>query len=462
MSRRLALGVSIPAVILFVGIIVALLIPSNRFVITESLDAIGLLGARARDPDLIADPPGAGEAAPIWLTGGRLWDADGGARPNPGLGCAAGRFTDRRPPGAREVAIGDATILPGLIDMHVHAPGGTFDGEMMIAAGVTTARDVGSWLPGVRRQREETAAGTRIGPRLLVSGPYLVGGSAMTDQEMGVRGPADADGVVRALAEGGADWIKVHHGIDAATLEALVAAAHARGLRVAAHLDGVDAAAAARAGVDTLEHAGGLDAPGGAPGPDEAARDAGIAAELIAAGTAVVPTLVVAEHAFLIPDRARADAPGLAAIPRFFRRVLIRSQIDTAAAQNLSTAERARRERRLERLLRFVGRFHAAGGRVLAGSDAPAFLVPHGAGLHRELELLVEAGLGPGDALAAATREAARALGREGVLGTLAPGAVADFVVVAGDPIHGPDGIGAIRRVLMVAKEGHIMLQRPD
>jgi len=383
-----------------------------------------------------------------------VWDAGGGDRPNAGIGVDDGRITFERPAGARAFDMTGRTILPGLCDMHVHSFGGTFDGEMMIAAGVTTARDAGSWLSGVLRHRDEAEAGGRLGPRLFVTGPYLVGGGALTDQEIQAGGPEGAAGVVETLADAGVDGIKVHRGIDAATLHRVVESAHERGIWVAAHLDGVTAVEAARAGVDTIEHASGLPDAQMATGPGDDA----IIETLIAAGTALVPTLAVAENSFLILEKAHGDAPEFAAIPWLYRRLWIRGQIDNARAARLTGAEIDRRKRQFERLLDFTHRFHRAGGRILAGSDAPAFLVPPGGGLHRELELLVAAGLSPHAALTAATADAARALGQK-TLGTLSPGARADLIVVEGSPFD-VGGISAVRRTVMVVKDGRILRDR--
>ncbi len=447
MKSRLALGISIPVVIIFVGIIVAMMLPSSAFVLTESLDGFGLLGGRQRIAGLAA-PPGPGDAPPLWLVNGRLWDARDGARPNPGLGIVSGRLTFRRPPGARTIDLAGHTALPGLIDMHVHALGGRFDGEMMIGAGITSARDVGSYLPGVLRHRGEAAAGTRIGPRLFVTGPYIVRGPALTDQEIGADGPDDVAGVVATLAGAGADGIKLHRGIDAAMLRHATQAAHRRGLWVAAHLDGIAADAAAAEGVDTIEHGFGIDG-----------QEAAIAA-MIGAGTAFVPTLTVAENAWRIPELARQDNPDLAPYPSLFRRAWIRSQIGNARAKGMTAAEIARRLTSQTRLADFVRRLHAAGGRVLAGSDAPAFLVPPGAGLHRELELLVAAGLTPSEALAAATLEAARALRRDAEVGALAEGMRADLLVVRGESAPDAAGIAAFRNPALVVKDGWILVNR--
>src|SRR5688572_15524315 len=455
-KRRLAVGVSIPVVVIFIGILGALLIPSHLFVLTGAADSLGLLGPHHRFEGLVQDAPATLPSPPLWIVNGRLWDAAGGLRDNPGLGVEGGRIVSYRPDGASVLDAAGLTVLPGLIDMHVHAMGGGFDGELMIAHGVTTARDVGSDLRGVLARRADDASGRRLGPRLRVTGPYLLGDEEVSDQQTQVRDPAEAAAAVQRLADAGVDGIKVHGGINAATLEAVVKAAHARGLWVAAHLDQVGAAAAARLRVDTIEHGSGIDWDGGSV-QDDVARDA-LARELAGSGVALTPTLVVAQHAFTLPRMVAGDDPSLELFPWVVRRCWITSQIANAKAARLSAEEESRRRARLARLQRFVARFAAAGGRVLAGSDAPAFLVPHGEGLQRELELLAESGLGWEGALTAATRDAAQAIDMQGEVGLLDAGQRADLVLVSGDP--GRHGIEVIRRVIYVLMDGRVVRGR--
>jgi imidazolonepropionase-like amidohydrolase len=454
--RRVAVGVSIPVVVIFIGLLGALLIPSHLFVLTGAADSLGLLGPHHRFEGLVHEAPASLPSPPLWIVNGRLWDAAGGLRENPGLGVEGGRIVAARPEGASVLDATGLTVMPGLVDMHVHAMGGAFDGELMIAHGVTTARDVGSDLSGVLARRADDAAGRRLGPRLRVTGPYLVVDEEVSDQQTRVATPAEAAAAVQRLADAGVDGIKVHGGIDAAMLEAVVAAAHARGLWVAAHLDRVRAADAARLRVDTIEHGSGIDWDGGSV-QDDVARDA-LARELAASGVAITPTLVVAEHAFTLPRLVAGDDPSLALFPWVVRRCWITSQIANAKAARLSAAEERLRRARLARLERFVARFAAAGGRVLAGSDAPAFLVPHGEGLQRELELLAEAGLGWEGALTAATRDAAEAIDMSGEIGLLQPGHRADLMLVSGDP--GRDGIAVVRRVVYVVMDGRVLRGR--
>ena len=452
--KRLALGISIPVVLLFIGILVALLMPFNLFVVTEALSDLGLLGGRKRVDGLVDAPPGPAAPPPLRIVNGMLWDAPGGLRPNPGLAVVSGRIAVSAPPGARTIDAAGMTVMPGLIDMHVHSLGGTFAGEMWIGNGVTTARDLGTHLAGVIQHREESAGGERVGPRLFVSGPYLVGGEASSDQEISASDPESAISAVSRLSEAGVDGIKLHWGNTAETLRAASETAHRRGLWVAAHLDGVGAAEAARLGADTIEHVSGIGWDAGSAEQDEAIE------AMVSRGVALTPTLVVAEHAFTLPDLVSVGDPEMLYFPRFFRRFWISSQIRNAAASRLTRLEADLRRARLERLKSFVGRFRRAGGRVLVGTDAPAYLVAPGFDIHRELELLVASGLTWEEALSAATHAAALVLGRGEEIGALRAGMRADLILVEGGSLSGLEGVSPTRRIVMVISSGRILLDR--
>jgi len=110
-----------------------------------------------------------------------------------------------------------------------------------------------------------------------------------------------------------------------------------------------------------------------------------------------------------------------------------------------------------DNILALVGGFQRAGGMVLAGTDCPNVAIVSGFSLHRELELLVRAGLSPMEAIVAATRRPAERLGRPDVFGTIAPGRVADLLVLAADPLV---DIRNIRRIEHVIARG--VVYEPD
>ena len=299
-------------------------------------------------------------------------------------------------------------LIPGLIDCHVHIEG-LETLRTLAHSGVTTALDMANRmsllasLRGVRGVADLRAAGTAAESptsthaQLLKSGPIDL-----------ITSPADADAWVAARIDEGADYIKVVidlPGFDQETVDALVAAAHSRGRKVVAHAARADAVAMAQAaGVDILTHAP-LDRP----------IDVAQAAALVAAGAIIVPTLVMMEG--MVVGLTRAGVPGL-------------------------TYDPARTS---------VAALHAAGMPILAGTDANAAPFaptkpPFGESLHHELELLVNAGLTPAEALDAAT---ALPAGHFGLFdrGRILPGLRADLVLLEADPLADISATRGIRGV---------------
>jgi imidazolonepropionase-like amidohydrolase len=311
------------------------------------------------------------------------------------------------PAGAQIVDGEGGVLLPGLIDAHVHLDG---PGRLAELAryGVTTALDMAS-VP------EETAArrGTPGQADFRSAGiPAIAPGSLHSHfpgvgQRGLVTGPDDAKRFVADRVAEGSDYIKIVVGSpfadhDQATVDALVAAAHEHGKLVVAHASAVAAVAKAQhAGADILTHAP-LDEPLGAA----------LVARAAAAGQVVVPTLTMMERIV-----AQLAPPG-------------------AAYANAQAS---------------VSALYQAGVPVFAGTDANAApgspaSVPHGESLHRELELLAQAGLPAADVLRAATEGPARYFGLAD-RGRIAPGLRADLVLIDGDPLADIRASRSIRRV---------------
>jgi imidazolonepropionase-like amidohydrolase len=381
--------------------------------------------------------------------GGRwtLVAADGrivhaGPAPTPGAPIDRGRFV-----GADvdlDLTGHDATLLPGLIDAHVHLsitntdaatrelPPGLLvlrmlrNGHAQVRAGVTTVRDLGA-PDGLDGQlRRAYAEGLAVGPRLHVAGRPLVapGGHAAF---MG-RPVASADDARLAVAEAvgaGVDWVKLmvtaglstagaegsEQQLPDAVLRAAVAEAHAAGLPVAAHaVAGPGVRATILAGVDSLEH-------GYALGTDDVAA-------MCDHGTTYVPTRTVVRQ---VADALEIEGSRPPARAR------------AAALRAAATHEDA------------IRRVHAAGVPIVAGTD-----YQHGA-LPLEVALLVDAGLSSTEALRAATSAAAHLLRRPD-LGSLGIGARADLLVVRGDPLR---DVRALRDPLLVVQGGVVLWCAP-
>lgn len=387
----------------------------------ERLPSIGLLvvalvalsgSARAQEPDLAfvggtvirmdGSPPLAD--ATVLVRGDRI------AAVGPRDSVAVGE-------GATVVDATGAWLIPGLWDMHVHA---LFDAELagpllkgLLAHGVTGIRDMGGPLEVLLEMRARIAAGELPGPRIVAS-------------------------------------VKVYTMLQREAFFAVVDAARERGLPVAGHVPGeVTPIEAAEAGMRSVEHMR-SEIELFCTRADPSACDPVFAA-FRERDVWQTPTLLVRRNRAFLDDSTTVYGPGVRRAPRMLR--------DMWGATRASRLERgpeyfeeARAHHREERWL--AGELHRAGIGVLAGSDAGALFAVHGVSLHQELALLVEAGLEPQEALAAATSDAARFLGVDDSLGTIAPGKKADLVLLDADPLQ---DIAHTRRIRAVVRDGRML-----
>ncbi len=371
---------------------------------------------------------------------------------NPGLGREAGRRIVVR--GARIASIaatGDAEptrfsgsfVLPGLIDMHVHygADQRELFGLLFLAHGVTTVRDAGDLTGTIAETRQTIRNGELVGPTILSCGPIL---DAEPPTWPGSRVVLDADqarAAVEQASAAGADCVKVYGDLGDEALAGVRAAAAARRLPLIGHVPhGVALANAALADVQHLT---------GVPEPlfsEKSFRgwveswldlpDARIAAVVEISrrlGIAHTPTLVMWDRLSRLLGAGDFDVPEPALLPRYYRDVVWNPQAGLPFFRELRPDVTATLARALPVMMRVVGRLHAAGVRVHAGTDVPSPFVVPGASMHEELRNLVSAGLGVEDAWAAATRVAGESLGVRD-LGTVRAGAPADLLVFRDDP----------------------------
>jgi imidazolonepropionase-like amidohydrolase len=341
------------------------------------------------------------------------------------------------------------TVLPGLIDSHVHISFGLPRGpndpqadsainevlQRFLRHGITSIRDVGGFYPWIMQLAKSVERGERTGPRIFAAGPMVTApgghpaGTLLRGMPPGViptntRQIATADegrAVVRELASGGVDLIKAVFDsrgrfysperiptLNSEVLGAVVAEAHAVNLPVTVHWGNVEELPAIVALRPTqIEHAGYAPLP------------ASVITEIADAGIAVDPTLVVLSAGIASGASAKTVSG------------------DTFA---LGPRENVRRLR-------------DAGVTITAGTDAPLRSLTFGESLHRELELLVEAGLSPMEAIQAATSRPASLLRRGDEIGTIQVGKRADLVAIAGDPLQ---AISRIRNVRIVIRDGRI------
>lgn len=381
--------------------------------------------------------------------------------------------TARIPRGAQEIDLAGKTVIPGLIDAHAHVE--RWAVERYLAWGVTAVRDLGAAsTDSLIALKNDLDLGGVLGPRMFTSGAMLDGAPPAYPTATVVRSPAEVRRAVDRLAVVGADAVKIFTGFPPGLLPALHDEAAALRLPVAAHLGMIDALQAARAGVGSIEHLTGVVAAAANAAPSLRAHDgffAGWAAEergwatldssavarvaraLAASRVAVVPTLVLHDVWARLDNPTLATRPGMDDVPAT---TSVRDVAGLLRRSGWGPADFPAFRRGRARQDQFVREFVRAGGLVAAGSDAANPLLIPGASLHEELGLLVAAGLTPLQALAAATANAARVLGADS-LGRIAPGAVADLVVLDADPA---DDIAATRRIAWVMVRGRII--RPD
>jgi len=415
----------------------------------------------------------------------RLIDGTGAApRAEQTLVIADGKITamgeianTKIPDGARVLDLTGRTVIPGLVGMHDHmyytSPGGppslypehaaSFP-RLYLAAGVTSIRTTGSVEPysdlELKRAIDE---GKMVGPKIHVTGPYLEGPGAFTPQMHQLKDAEDARRTVEFWIAQGVTSFKAYMNITAEELSTATKTAHARGIKVTGHLCSIGFREAAALGIDDLEHGLVADAeffpekkPGVCPSPAAANKAFLTLAvtngpiyemirDLVARRVAITSTLPVFET--FVPNRASLDARVLdAMLPEarisYLRR---RSMISDGAAKSDWPAL-------FKKELEFEYEFVKQGGMLLAGLDPTGYGgVIAGFGDQREVELLVEAGFTPLEAIHIATSNGAEFLGESDKIGTLTPGKFADLVVLDGDPSA---NIKDLEKVEMVFKDG--------
>lgn len=402
-------------------------------------------------------------AETVYLTAARMIDpVSGGVIENPALliedGAIAASATTASlavPTGTKTIDLGDATITPGLIDMHTHLTysatkgrgwegvgfqkerqviWGVVHAERTLMAGFTTVRNVGSQGYEILALRDAINEGEVAGPRMFVAGPPvgIIGGHCSDNNllppeyeatDIGVAtGPWEMRAKVRQNIKYGVDLIKTcstggvfskgtEVGAAQSTVEelkAIVEEAHMRGLKVASHAHGtVGIKNAIRAGVDTIEHASFLD--------DEAIRMAR------RAGTYLSMDIYNTE--FTLAEGERLGV----------RQEAIDKERSLSVEQRDSFTRAVR-----------------AGVKVVFGSDSGVY--PHGDN-GKQMSRMVKFGMTPMQALQAATSLAAEALGKEGELGCLQMGCAADIVGVSGDPLQ---DMSVFENVGFVMKDGKV------
>ncbi len=405
----------------------------------------------------------AGQQKPtLAIVGGRLIDGWGGTPVENSVILIAGERISAVghvgelsvPSGVWIIDASGMTVMPGLIDMHVHLddvghtdlhyPGVlsrqgrtkevmSGNAKALLHAGVTTARDVGAPLDDIIETRERIKRGEIEGPRLFVSGPFVMKEFPPEDSpdHWKVEGEEDARAKVRQLVSKGVDLIKVRD-LDKMThaeRSAIVEEAHKAGKHVATHgIYPAELKAALDAGMDrrdTLEHTG-LIGDGPTLDPD-------LLRSVIERGLHMVPTIIVIETFSQLDSypAGKDNQDWKASLPPDIWAQVRQSldQYQKVWFYQLSKYDWTRRRSRLHQILQ-------AGGQFVMGSDSGARANPHTDAAWREVQLMEEIGMTPMEAMMASTRVPAKILGVADLIGTIEAGKKGDILVIDGDPLQ--------------------------
>lgn len=364
----------------------------------------------------------------------------------------------RVPAGATRIEGRGRWLMPGLVDAHVHTVGRGAGSHRLfllgLAQGVTGAV-VLSGDTAALRMREDFARGARPGPTLYVAGP-LVNDSVLTDSG-GVR-------VAEEHLRSGYDLVKVYGRLSKPGYRGVVRRARELGIPVVGHvvrsMDVEGVLGARQRGIVHMEEYlytyFGLKLSDTTHVAEERLDPAALpylAAATAGAGTYVTPTLATFEGmAALAEDLEGAMAqPGVQYLGKELRDALRAHGKGTYADRFSHPRQRRNLRHALEFQRRMISAFHRARVPLLTGTDAPIAVTLPGYGVRRELRNLVEAGLSPFEALSAATRNAARYLGREEEFGTVEVGRRADILLLEADPLA---DVAAVERVAGVMARG--------
>ena len=341
------------------------------------------------------------------------------------------------PAGAEVVDASGLTLVPGLIDSHFHIDLDDPLPALYLTHGITSLRDPGQWTEAYDVARKAAAPV----PRLFLCGPHLDSPPAAYPADSYiVRDAEETRLAVNRFADEGASAIKVYFRLPLALIRVATETAHARGLPVTSHLEIVDATDAIRAGVDGVEHATSF-------------------------GTSLLPLRDAEKYrqAVLADNNARRegryqvwsainlDTPRARAV---FNLIVERG---TVVSPTLAVFERQPGDkdttdmhvRAFKQMEAFVGRAYRAGAHVVVGSHSDVPHAKRGWAYQRELELLVDSGLTPMQAIVAGTMENARFFRAADRLGSIEAGKLADLVLVEGDPSKNISDMRRINRVML-------------
>src|SRR5690349_21521237 len=386
------------------------------------------------------------------------------------------------PPNAQTLDLNGYTVLPGLVGMHNHmffpmggsppmySDMGISFPRLYLALGVTTIRTAGSVAPFTDLEIKRLIdTGRIIGPKMHITAPYLEGRGAFTPVMHELTGADDARRMVNFWADEGATSFKAYMNITRAELRAAVEEAHKRGLKVTGHLCSIGFREAAEIGIDNLEHGLLVDTefvpnkqpdvcpPGSAGAASLRQLDInGPAAQetirtLVAKNVAITSTLPVFEAGGTPLAPSGIGAASALLNPRVLGVMSADARVRYLTARARVSPE-ANYVALLRKAMEFERAFVRAGGLLVAGLDPTGNGgIVAGFGDQREVELLVEAGFTPVEAIKIASLNGATLLGEAARIGSVAAGKQADLLVVKGNPAA---NINDIEKVEIVFKDG--------
>jgi len=380
-------------------------------------------------------------------------------------------------PNTQVIEIDGKFLLPGLIDGHVHYLG--WAAPLYLTHGITSVLDLGNWTPWILAQRFAIANDLVPGPRIFTSAGQIDSPPGTFPHSVNASTEEEAREIVRKHVQRGVDYIKAYTMIRPELLKAIIEEARAADLVVRGHIT-VSAREAALFGIASLEHMSGIaiattDDPEILQEVEERRTEPEFVMAtvrelaplmnpelfddlielMVKQETALSPTLVswwmgVHPHTreYEEQDRSFLQDPRLSFIPEVSRQSIVGRY-----ARSMRDRSDPKFQLGYAKSQKFIRAFLDAGGTVIASSDTTLGAMP-GMDLHRELELLVDAGLSPLQALQAATRNPAQLIGQGHDLGTIESGKLADLIVIGGDPLQ---DIRNTQKIEMVIKGGKVL-----